>query len=277
MAYKPPYNESEFEVGDRVIGKMRPVKVESQRAIKVLWRDDDGETHSAVVLLDECFDNVQEDIMQVIKRGYDGEYQISFSTDKSSIVNFHPANGQFRVKLDSFPSAEDQPPKPKVYTGKYGDMVKFNTVLEIVSPKEVQGIMFPMQLFYEKFVPIETENGVETGFSSAPGRSKHADMLRDFCDATGVWRFDSIEWENNILPELERRISRLQKEFNVVLNGGWVEHIYPIADYDEETDPVKEEMPWIEDDEEEEETLEINQEEEPQEEDEPDDAFEPEW
>jgi hypothetical protein len=58
-------------------------------------------------------------------------------------------------------------------------------------------------------------------------------MLSDFCDATGIWKFGPIPWDDNILPELEKRVNRADQEFNVVLNGGWVEHIYPIQDFDE--------------------------------------------
>jgi len=251
--YLPPRNKSEFEVGERVNGKFRPVKIKEEKGIKVLWKTDDGETKSETVKLSDCAEGVQEDIMQVIKQKYEGEFQISFSPDKSAIVNFHPANGQFRVKVKNFPSPEGEDPKPKVYTGKFGDMIKFNSVLEIVSPLEVLGLTLPMQLFYEKFVPIFTEERgkKETGFSSAPGNSKHCDMLSDFCDATGLWEFGAIEWSENILPELESRILRLEREFNVVLNGGWVEHIYEIADYDDSGDP-----PWEEGDE----TIEVSQE-----------------
>lgn len=266
MSYRPPRQKSEFERGDRVIGKFRPVKIEGEKGVKVLWRTDEGEVRQKAVKLSNVFEDTRKDIIQVVKNDYEGEFVITFNVDGSSVVNFHPSNGQFKVKVSEFISAEDEPPKPKVYTGKYGDMVKFNVLLELTEPEALEGIEFVHQMFYEKFVSIENpETGeTETGFSSPPGKSKHCDMLADFCDATGVWEFGAIPWSDNILPELERRIMRLEREFMVILNGGWVEHIYEIADYDaDETDPVKEEMSWIEDDEEEAEPSE----EEPQDED----------
>ena len=247
--YLPPRQKSEFDVGERVVGKFRPVKIKGKKGIKVLWRSEEGDTKSESVLLADCKEDVQEDIMKVIKSKYDGEFQISLSSDSTSVVNFHPANGQFRVRVSAFPAKEGENPKPKVYTGgKFGDMIKFNTVLEIVAPKEVDGLTLPMQLFYEKFVPmIIEENKQIVGFSSPPGNSKHCDMLSDFCDATGLWEFGAIEWSENILPELERRILRLEREFNVVLGMGWVEHIYEIADYEEENGDEKSDVPWEED------------------------------
>ena len=253
--YLPPRQKSEFDVGERVVGKFRPVKIKRKKGVKVLWRGEEGETKSETVLLADCAEDVQEDVMRVIKTKYDGEFQISLNSDNTAVVNFHPANGQFRVKVFAFPAKEGEDPKPKVYTGgKYGDMIKFNTVLEIVTPKEVGGLTLPMQLFYEKFVPMIVDEGGKqfTGFSSPPGNSKHCDMLSDFCDATGLWEFGAIEWSENILPELEKRILRLEREFNVVLNQGWVEHIYEIADYEDEDGPP----PW----EEENESMEVKQE-----------------
>ncbi len=252
--YLPPRQKSEFDVGERVVGKFRAVTIKGQKGIKVLWRGEEGETRSETILLSDCKEDVQTDIMRVIKSKYDGELQISLSSDNTSVVNFHPANGQFRVRVLAFPAKEGENPKPKVYTGgKFGDMIKFNTVLEIISPEEIKEITFPMQLFYEKFVPMIIEGNEQiVGFSSPPGNSKHCDMLSDFCDATGMWEFGAIEWSENILPELERRILRLEREFNVVLNGGWVEHIYEIADYEDENGSV----PWEED-----ETMDVKQEE----------------
>lgn len=258
MTYQPPRQESQFNVGERVVGKLRFVKVSGKKAVKVLWRDGD-ETKSTIVLLENCFEEVQEDLIQINKSGYDGEFQISLSTDQTSVVNFHPANGQFKVVVDNFPSAENEDPKPKVYSGKYGDMVKFNTVLRILKPSSVKGLTLPMQLFYEKWVPIESEDGEQVvGFSSPPGNSKHCDMLSDFCDATGVWKFGEMEWSQNILPEVEKRVLRVEKPFNVVLNDGWVESIYPEYDYEEESSaPEKEDAPWDE-----EEEMEVSQDEE---------------
>lgn len=236
MSYRPPRQKSEFERGERVIGKFRPVKIEGDKGVKVLWRTEQGETRSALVKLDDLFDNVAEQVIQVIKSGYDGTFNITFDTTMTKVVNFHPANGQFKVKVAEFISSEDEDPKPKVYTGRYGDMIKFNILLKVVEPKGLQGITFVHQMFYEKFVPIENPDTekIETGFSSPPGNSKHCDMLSDFCDATGIWKFGAIPWSDNILPELAKRVDKSDQSFNVVLNGGWVEHIYPIQDFDED-------------------------------------------
>jgi len=265
MAYTPPRQKSQFDIGERVIGKFRPIKVNGERGVKVLWRTDEGETKSAPVLLSECAESVQEDVMQIVKNNYDGELQVSFNTDKSAILFFHPANGQFKVTVDNFPSGEDEPPKPKVKTGKWGDYMQFIVIVRIVKGK-CKGITLPILLRYDKFEPEQTEEGLVTGYAHTRGASPHCDFLDDFCEATGVWEFGPIEWKQNILPDLEKRILRLEREFNIMMRDGWVDTIYPIYDYedDEASDPVKEEMPWLSD---EEEQMEVSQDE-PEEEDE---------
>ncbi len=74
-------------------------------------------------------------------------------------------------------------------------------------------------------------------------RSKYTPMLIEFCDCTGIWEKGIMPYKDNVLPLLEKRVLNMDKEFQFVIKGGWIDSFIPLDQ------PVSEELPDDEEDE----------------------------
>lgn len=248
--YTPPVQKSQKFSTVHVVGKLRPIQIGSGKAVRVSYQER-GETKTTDVLLTDCFKEVQEILPQVIKAPL--EWSICLSEDMKRILNFHPLNGPFGMRVKEFAKKEGELPVPHVSEGQYGSMIKFRFICEILD-EELAGVTFLASLFYDKFVPMLDEEGdMVVGLKSLPGDSKHCDLVRDFCQASGVWAGGKILWKDNLLPELEALVLTQGRKFIGVLKNGWLDAVYEIHVANEEDDgsgwsevtaPVKEEKPF---------------------------------
>ena len=89
-----------------------------------------------------------------------------------------------------------------------------------------------------------------TGYTH--NQSKYTPILERFCSVSGVWDKGAITYTDNLLPVLEKRILRADKEFRVEMVDGWVDRLFPNSnvvtepdpDTDEIADPDEEELPF---------------------------------
>jgi hypothetical protein len=82
--------------------------------------------------------------------------------------------------------------------------------------------------------------------------------LEEFLSLAGAWNRGPMEWSDNILPALEKRILRADKSFSFLMKDGWIDTLYEAdepeesEDWEEESEePSKESAPEVADDEEE--------------------------
>lgn len=172
------------------------------------------------------------------------EYTLRYHPTKRILYSILPTEGTFHVKFTGFASAPGEEPTPRTHVNRNAfrdeDVEElrtyaFNTIVKAHN-EYLTGITVPITIRYDRFVPDED------GFVGVIGRSKPAQLLLDFLEATGVDEID-YKWSDNILPELQDDILNAGKVFSVRIEAGWVTKITPIADFEqpEQEDEVEDE------------------------------------
>lgn len=160
-----------------------------------------------------------------------GIFYVRLSQDKTKIDSMSPLNGSFHVKTDTFPAKEGEKPAPYVVTNlKYKtSSEKFNVVLEVLGPKYA-GMSILMILPYYWFDVAKEEvpgKGLKDVLALVEPRkaSPGHRSLKNYLDVSGAWAGGPIPFSDNVLPALQQRILRAAKEFDVVLENGFVNTI----------------------------------------------------
>ena len=226
--YKPPVGEGEFERGERGLAKVRVGKAKGKPVAEIVFKESNEK------YIFKGTENVPSNLRN-------GMWNIGLSSDDTEIFSFFPWRGQYKVKVREITKGsgdEDNPaPKERKFTVKKGKnkgkdftVDQFTVLLEIVEPEEFSGVVVPYTLSYN-FAEKEDNGRQVVGFPSSKGRTKD---LIDFCDLTGVWDGGPMKYKDNILPDLQKRILRAEKEFNIVINDGWVESVFSAFDAEED-------------------------------------------
>jgi len=220
--YKPPISEGEFG-GEKGLAKVRVGKAKGKRVAEIVFKES-GEKY----LFKGNY--VPENLSN-------GLWNVRLNNDDTEIYSYFPWKGHYKAKVKEFTPGsgdEDAPaPKEKTFTIKKGKNAgkeftteQFTVLLEIVEPEELEGIVVPYTLAYN-FKEVDGE----VGFPSSKGRTK---QLIDFCDITGVWDKGPLKFKDNILPDMQKRILRADKSFNIVINDGWIESVFSAFEAEED-------------------------------------------
>lgn len=163
-----------------------------------------------------------------------GEWVVSMAEDGDTIYSIKPIEGMFKLKFTGFAKGEEEKiPVPKhthyMYTDPKTqkqtaiDYDHFTATFEIIEvggetdAKEV-GMTLVKKLRYHFY---DDEGNV--GFDKA--RSKYTDELKDWLEVLGVFEEGEMKYSENILPELEERISREGRKFLGTVKDGFLSSI----------------------------------------------------
>jgi hypothetical protein len=186
---------------------------------------------------DDCPDNVRP-----------GKWIVTLNENEDTLYNFRPVQGHFVVKVKEFASAENEAPKPRtkdVAFEKDGKTHSYSyeywvAVLSIQSPEDMNDLELSYFLRYH-FGEV-MEDGKSLVAYTKPG-SKYTGYLQEFLNASGAWELGPIEYSDNILPELQKRILHADKKFEVTVKDGWIVPGTLLSlDEPDETD-----LPWEDD------------------------------
>lgn len=159
---------------------------------------------------------------------------VTMAGDNESVFSIRPVSGVFTVRTNGFSRQGDaeEPPAPQQRTGKYGTYYTFNALLELVKGK-YSGAIYPFYLYY-KFADFDGVVGIK-------GEGDSSKKLMDYLDCAGAWNDGEMEFDDNILPALEKRIKKAKRQFQIVVKNGYVESVLDVEIEDDEPEPDEEE------------------------------------
>jgi hypothetical protein len=184
--------------------------------------------------LDTTYKVMREDLPEYAQEWNLENAFVTMNGDNEEVFSMRPLSGVFTVRTSGFSRQgdADEPPAPQQRTGKYGEYYTFNALLEIIKGK-FSGAIYPMYLYY-KFADYDGVVGIK-------GEGASSMKLMDFLDVAGAWDEGEMEYDDNILPALEKRIKKAKKQFQIVVKKGYVESVLEveIESDDEEETPKK--------------------------------------
>jgi hypothetical protein len=156
---------------------------------------------------------------------------VTMAGDNESVFSIRPVSGVFTVRTNGFSRQgdADEPPAPQQRTGKYGTYYTFNALLEIIKGK-FSGAIYPFYLYY-KFADFDGVVGIK-------GEGDSSKKLMDYLDCAGAWDDGEMEFDDNILPALEKRIKKAKRQFQIVVKNGYVESVLDV-EIEDDDEPVK--------------------------------------
>jgi len=219
MVYKPKVKKSAYEEAPNGVGTVTLLK---NRNIGVKFlEDNDNEFAGKKYKVTDWPNHVNPKNLPGRK------WFVRLGNDKKSIFSISPQSGMFTGKVQSFASAEGQPPVPKTkdYTweGRVISYRYFTVLIEIMDGDEAcVGMLMPYVLRYN-FDEDEEGNACYTHWGK---NAVHTPKLHEFLSLVGAWDQGEVEWEDNILPTLQKRILKAGKTFKFVVKDGWIDTIY---------------------------------------------------
>lgn len=183
------------------------VNVEKE-LVRVSFISGDSEGETFKLDLEECPESVKT-----------GRFFVSLSGKGDSVYSIRPVVGTFIVKFQKWARRENTPATPKEVVGKFGAYSVMTALLKIVKGDQ-KGMEIPLGLAY-KFVDDGSGN-VAIPTSEKSGTA--AEKLINFLEATGVLD-EVLPYTDNILPMLEKKITKKDQPFSVVMKEGWVDYI----------------------------------------------------
>jgi hypothetical protein len=131
----------------------------------------------------------------------------------------YPFKGMFRGKVVGFAAKEGQKPAPKVNQSQYGDYLSFTVLIEITyGEKGTVGAIVPYSLRYN----FDADKDGLVEFTKWGNNSVHTPRLAEFLSLAGAWEAGEMKASENILPKLEKRILKANKELIFQIKGGWI-------------------------------------------------------
>lgn len=178
-----------------------------------------------------------DDLPEYPKKVTSGKYFVALNGDKSEIIRIGPANTKAPLTVrcvDFVRPEEGADPEPKEYENKakHYSYFAFTALLEI-QEGQFKKCQIPMFLHY-KF----TDDGTGTAaFRGNPEKSPRLAQLMEFLDLAGALD-DSMEYADNLLPELLARIKNKKREFQIIVKKGYVETLLPLDEYEEDDSDI---------------------------------------
>jgi hypothetical protein len=154
-----------------------------------------------------------------------GMGMVEVSEDGRYFFAMRPWKGLFKARCTGIVAKEGEEPVPNVKSGNWGPYSTFTALFEILEGK-YQGAVYAMNLSY-KFVDAE-------GVAALPGergKSQYTDKAEDFMYAVGAWD-TAIDYSDNILPEIDRRIKNAERGLMIAVKEGWIDQLIDVDEED---------------------------------------------
>ena len=150
-------------------------------------------------------------------------------TEDNEVNGWKPYSGMFRGKVSGFVSKEGEEPAPQ---SKHVEFVDDNgkkhsydylywLALVEITEGEAEGCVMSAMVRYKFAEMLEEVDGKERRVVGIKGHGKYTDFLEEFLEVTGG-ATKPMPWSDNILPTLEKRILRADKEFSFVVKNGYI-------------------------------------------------------
>lgn len=168
-----------------------------------------------------------------------GIYRVTLSGDESKVNSAVPWMATCRAKFvgmvvpreGDIPAPKQHPGGPaKTKDGRAYVMDPYMTFMPKlrITSAPYEGINVAVFLHY-----LFADDG--NGNLCVKGYGKNKDLLVSFLDACGVLDMD-ITYKENVLPGLQKRILKAEKEFLINIKEGWVDYIGPAPEMDDSDD-----------------------------------------
>ena len=210
MAYRPKTVQSAYKRGDSGIANVQVSG--SHDKVRITFE----ETGEVVITTD-------------FPKGMKaGKWFVTLNSENDKVLGYRPINGMFTGKVQKFVSKEGDDPVPqtKIAKNQQGSTYSYQyfTVLLEITQGSNKGLIVPAMLRYQ-FGQAD-EDGKQVVAYTNP-KSKYNPILVSFCDVTGVWDKGIMQYKDNILPIMQKRILHENKEFNFVMKNGYVSDFIP--------------------------------------------------
>lgn len=215
MVYEPK-TKSSFIKGDSGIAAVMFSKDGKKVRVNLTIKQGDNETKKTIDLdRENCPANLKP-----------GNWMVQISGQGDKMLNFRPILGNFTFRVKGFAASENEEPKPKTKDVSFEKNGKkqeysydyFTALLEITEGK-YQGLEVPYMLRYH-FQDDMLDGKMVVAYSK--GGSKYTDYLKEFLNVSGAWDLGPMEYKDNVLPDLQRRILHADKRFNGTMKDGWL-------------------------------------------------------
>lgn len=140
----------------------------------------------------------------------------TMNVDGTKLLFATPSSGDFQLKFEKFPSAENTPPAPETHPGKKAGTTyqAFGAMFEIAEGRW-KGAKF-FSRFYPNFAPDED------GLLAVSGTGDGSNKLFDFLQVTGVSEH-VIKYSENPLPEIQEIAQKEGRIFKGIVQKGWID------------------------------------------------------
>ncbi len=185
------------------------------------------------IVLDDDPDSVYEfSLKDAPENAKAGHWWIGMSADGERLWSISPINSAAKLAFEGFSKTEGQLPAPKhivkegtdpktgsPYKSEYDQFTALFKIVGSDDPDEV-GMIVTYTLRYYFF-----NNDGQVGLDKP--RSKYTVQLADFLDASGATQTE-MNYSENILPALERRILEAGRLYNAIIKEGRIDSLSPI-------------------------------------------------
>lgn len=221
MATPWKVKQNEYERGPRGEAVVRV----GESKVKVVFTDENGQEDSYILKKENCPDNVRA-----------GKWMVTLSGNKDKMFSIWPIKGAFTVRFVGMAHAEGSLPAPKLIrrpfvdkkTGQSGvsEYLAFTMLFEIT-----EGPNKGMQI--SKFLRYYFGESEGKVIFIKP-KSDYCTELMNYLEALGVFKYGEMEYSENILPALEKRIKKANHKLLAVMNKGYMDSISEIVDTEAE-------------------------------------------
>lgn len=219
-----PWKTKESSGGKKLRG-VAIVKVLDNGVVRLAFKDDPETLYE--------FDPV--DAPENVRKG---TWFVSLSGNGEKFYSFSPISGVEKNRFVKFAAAKDQLPAPKEYsyTGKdkasgkeFTSKYMAFTAIHVVTEGKNAGIQFAIFLRYY-FAEVDGEVAIDHL------KSPHTATLMRWLDATGAFDKGPMNYSENILPALEKRLLKANHELVAIFVDGNVDSITRAAPTEEPED-----------------------------------------
>lgn len=183
-----------------------------------------GKTSVKVVFDDRPDEPWEVDLKLCPKVCLAGHWKVSMPKDHKSLYSIAPINGVFTCKVVEFVHAQNALPAPKHYSKEVtktdgtkflSEYDTFTALLEILEGKAA-GLQIAYMLRYNFGA---SEDGI---VEITKQKSPRTTELINFLETTGAFDKGSMEYSENILPALQDRILKANRQLAIIMKDGWV-------------------------------------------------------
>lgn len=205
MAYRPPRVKTSY---DRIKG-LAKVAIHSKTGdAKVNFKDNKTFIVKA--------ENVQADPV------WKGVGFCEVSENGQYFYSMRPMKGLFDGMCVGLAAPDDGEPTPSTKDSRWGGTYQTFIALLQIREGKYQGATYPYMVSYK----FENADGV-AALPGQRGKSRYTDQLEDFMYAVGAWE-KPLEWSENMLPEIDRRIKNSARHFKFSVKDGYVDQLIDV-------------------------------------------------